>query len=281
MTTSNSEVIPSLPAVPPVADDQSGNSATSWEELASMSDLDDEDATFTTEPAGGTPEVPAEPVAVVEPQPVATPPTPAVAQPTPAVVTPPVDAEAVRRAEEEQRTNARVAYLAEVEKRYGITSEQASQIAVSPETALPKLLAQAHANAVEESMRLFQTMLPQMMEQTQPVLNNKADAWKKFQTDWPEFTTDDQLAVVAKHVTAYRRDHPQATAEEVSQRGGLMAAVELGMDLSKKFGSPPATTETPARPMPPAAPGGATSLTPGKSDNQFVQLAEELLNDDE
>jgi hypothetical protein len=171
-----------------------------------------------------------------------------------------------------------------LETRYAVSPELASELSLSPEKALPKLLAQAHMNAMQDTLAAMQKMMPQAVDQT---LTAKSDAQKaadEFFGVWPELKDAAHGQQVVNAINTYRAMNKSATREQIIRGGGMLALTALGLPIPARVldGAPAAQTPSPSAQSlrTPASPGGASMPAPAKSDNVFTQMAEELLEDD-
>lgn len=260
----------------PPASDQS------WESL--MHSDDDDGALSPDVETPATPPVVDTPPPAVEPAPAAPvvepPPTPVAQSTPPAPAAPQLTAEETAAAQQQAVTKA----LEELAAKYQITDDQLPEILVNPEKVLPKLLAQAHMNAVRDTLQLVQQSMPQMFEQ---VTTHKANTQKSvdaFYSEWPELNKPEYQQQIAASVVAYRKANPQATAEQVIKAGGALACISLGLPVPDRFTgatTPALGAAAPVSvPRQPAAPAGAVTPSAPRSENQFTQLAEEFLSDE-
>lgn len=226
----------------------------------------------TPPPAVETPAAPAHPVT----------PSPAAAQPTPPApaTTPAPTEKELRERYETQRAEA----LAKLMDKYTVTDDQVAELVTSPEKVLPRLLAQAHANAVEHTIEYFRQHLPAMLTAHNDQIRTAGEARNAFFKEWPELNKPEHATTVARILTGYRAANPDAKPEDVIREGGLSAMIALRLPLPERLivqnnaHAPDASPNAAASAV--TVGSGARSGPAPKSDNEFTLLALEDLEHD-
>jgi hypothetical protein len=203
-----------------------------------------------TPPAAATPEQPAP---VTQPTAVA-PSTPE--QPTPASAAAPEPAPATSPDEPVTLEKHRAEFLPKLQELYKLSPEEAEELRVEPEKALPKLAATLHYEVLTSAYNSVLSVLPnlvgQYLEQQKAITAHE----ERFYNRWGALKDPKYLGTVVSSVKAYRAANPKASQEEVIERAGLMAMLTLG--LNPQGETPPPTPSQPAPAAPrPAIPAGA------------------------
>lgn len=201
------------------------------------------------------------------------------AQPDVGTGTPP-PAEASAPEPEFDMTEARQSALAELEKRYALSQEDADAMISEPEKVLPKLAGQMYMDVFEGVLSAVQTMLPQAFTQ----FNQSYAAQQKDEADfydaWPALKEHaDRVLPIGK---MYRQLNPQASKEQFIQEVGLQAMLALKLPIEGITQAPQQQTQqaTPGAYAPPSgAPRAVTQRpaqqAPAKPTNAFTELADE------
>lgn len=202
-------------------------------------------------------------------------------------VAPPVQEPQPAQAEPEpqplDRAQARLNAMAELEKHYALSKEDADAMISEPETVLPRLASQVYLDVYESVLRDVQMMMPRAVQtitqQSQAAQKDEAD----FYTAWPKLKEHSQE--VMRLGQMYRQMYPQATKEQFIQDVGVHAMVNLKIPIQNA--QPAAQQQVPAQPaqrnVPPAPPRGGPAVTPPStpqgSGNPFSDLADDWGND--
>lgn len=203
---------------------------------------------------------------------------------------PPVQAQEPQQPVEQQQTvspedrarqlsEQRQKFVAELERQYQFSEDDAEMLISSPEKVLPKAMAAMHANLLEAMTYGLMQQLPQVvghvLEQRQAVQS----AEQKFFSRWDKLNTPQGRQMVQRMGAAWRQVNPTASEDEFITQVGAAVSVALGVPPSTEPSTPPAAVH---RPPPPAAPGGSTPVPkPSQPTNAFAQLAEEFLSGDD
>jgi hypothetical protein len=176
-----------------------------------------------------------------------------------------------------------------------IVEARAAELLSNPEKVLPELAAQMFVDLQEAAMANVAAMLPQAISNFQQQVQMKSRGEAEAAAAWPELFPKDnpteyqrRYQVFHEHAWNFRKMAPQASAKDIIEKAGAAAMIQLGLERAPR-GAPvavspqaPATPATvPFKPGATGSRGGGLAPTPGKSDNVFVNLAEEFLKDDQ
>lgn len=209
------------------------------------------------------------PAAQTQPAPVQ---QPAVSSPPAASQTPaqgPFDLEALR-------TNT----MPQLQELYTLSEQDAAEFEASPAKALPKLAAKLHFEATMAAYGSVMNALPQVVgTMVQQVLQAREQD-QAFYTRWPQLKGQEDM--VMRTLQAWKQVNPNATQQDLVERGGLMAMLALGLNPQPQAPAPQApAAPTPPAPHRPAGPAGVGAFGGvfQQSDNLFEQIAAEHLNE--
>lgn len=199
-------------------------------------------------PAQVAPPAAAVPPAEVPPSPSVTPP----AQPSPPAPATPEPLAALPAAPpvsfEQHRTNA----VAELAKQYQLTAEEAEELRVTPETALPKFAAQLHFEVVMSAVNAIHSQLPQLIQGFMSYDRVRQEANDAFFKRWPQLNDSKHVETVKQAINAYKGANPKADMKDVIEKAGLFAMISLGfnpMPQAPVAAPPPVAPQVPARPI--------------------------------
>lgn len=155
--------------------------------------------------------------------------------------TPPVD-----------MTAQRVDWVNSVAQTYeaGLDEDTANQLRADPEKVLPRLLAQAHVNAVEQAVLLMTQALPEQVSRISNMQRAAQAAEKQFFQAWPELQDPKLAETVKASVAVYRQANPKASLQETIQQAGYMAMMKAKLplpNLAQRFGGAADVAETVVR----------------------------------
>jgi hypothetical protein len=174
--------------------------------------------------------------------------------------------------------------LAQLEKVYGISEEDAQKLQTEPELVLPKLAANMHVAITKSAMAALQSMLPQMLVQHQQMATVEQQARNDFFTANPDLKGHEEA--ILKVGQMFRAANPTATKDQAVKMIGDMVRMSLGLPLqvqqqqTQQQVSAPATpvqsTPSPAQIMPftPSRAGG------GGAQIQSPTIWDQLISDD-
>lgn len=160
---------------------------------------------------------------------------------------------------------------------FAVSDELAQEMTDSPQTAFPKLAAKLYLDAVENAAAAVVQLLPQVLGQFQQKSSEEDVLKDKFFSTWDKLDADEHGEVLLKVGAAYRQANPNATPDEFIRDVGAATMVALKIPHDE----PVAEKETPLVPAhKPLAPGTGPVAANATPDNQFTQLAEEIITDD-
>jgi hypothetical protein len=239
----------------------------------SQNDVPPSEGAETTPPIDATLSELAAPPTVEEPKPApaqapaATPQEPSAPQ-TPAVQ--PMDASPAAPVDfAAQRT----AFMDALEKRYAIPAELATQLLTEPEVVLPKLAAQVHMAAVEQTLAQLQGILPQAIEQVTGAQVRENQAKQEFYSAWPELKGYERQVLSAGQM--FRQINPSATKEQAVQAIGQLAMQALGLQRAVGASSTPAVTSAP-KPFQPAGAASAPQSAPKPAPSVWEDMTQDV-----
>ncbi len=275
--------------------DSSDDSNVNWAGLDDSFDEPDVEGDLeiveTSSPAQtSTPSAPETPPVQAAPTPAAAPSSPAAAPEAapsaPAQSAPPPPPQSAPSqpgtATPQEYQGWRDARLGELEKHYTFSEDESAALLTEPELVLPKLAAKVHMEVLENSMRAMQAMVPIMMQQVQQHTEVQGRAKNLFSSINPDLADPGYEPVILQLGSTYRQMNPTAGPEEASRAIGNLVRAALNMQppqMQQNFQQPPAASVPPV----PFAPvrGGGGGQRPVTSANQFEQLANELLMDED
>ena len=269
METTNTEQVESSEPL-----DTAEDSSVNWEEMAGAIDseadgyvegdvevLDDGAATVATEATepAAAPAVEPQP-AVVETQPVAAPeaPVPAAQEPFDAV-----------KWEQEQ--------LGNLEQLYQLSEEEQQAFLTEPEKTLPKLAAAMHMRVTKSILNAVQSLVPQMIQQTQSMSVRENTARSDFFSVNSDLNKPEYEQAILQVGQMFRQVNPKATKEEAVKRIGELVRVSLGLQ-QPQVQEPAQQPQQPqsVRPFSPARGGGGGVTPPAAKGNMWEQMAGEF-----
>lgn len=195
--------------------------------------------------------------------------------PPPAPETP----EQLRERLKKERDNA----IAELTKQYEIPEADQAALVTEPEKVLPRILAEAHARAVEHALRVAQAQFPLWLQAMQDQRRVAEEHANNFFKEWPELNKPEHHATVARVLQGYRAANPDAKPEDVIREGGVASIIALRLPIPERVARMH-NAELPDATKPRTIPAAASSSgTPPavkeKSDNPFTVIAEEDLSE--
>lgn len=162
--------------------------------------------------------------------------------------------------------------IVDLTKHYSLDEKTREAYLEDPSAVLPKLLAQAHVNAVDAALHMVQQFLPQALQGYTSQAETQRSLTQRFYDRWPALRA--HHPTVTKLLKAHRAVSPQDTLEELIENVGLQASVKLKLPLQGVVAAPAATQPSQPSPFTPAAPGGATRPKPASS-NVWAEFTEE------
>lgn len=182
--------------------------------------------------------------------------------------------------------------LPELERHYALPEDIAAELKSADSLdsgealvkVLPKLAARMHLEMQASVVQLVGQAIPQMVDQQMRFKATAERLESNFYDRWPKLKGKDER-LIAQSVQAYRMVNPKANEQELIERAGAMAMLNLGLDpLAETRVAAPAAPPAPPPPPPftPASPGNTAApiFTPQKQDNFFAALAEDFMKED-
>jgi hypothetical protein len=166
------------------------------------------------------------------------------------------------------------------DKTFALSEEDAQTLVTEPEKILPKLAANVYMAAYENVTKSIMASLPQMIAQTMSQQTAVETATDAFYTKWGKLDRNNakHSSAVNRIAKVYRQVNPKASAEQFTAEVGAQTLLALGIPFEEIIDAPP--TEIP-KPFQPAAPSGAVRTPPPAAvTNEWTDLAEELIDDD-
>jgi outer membrane biosynthesis protein TonB len=241
-------------------------------------DYNDLDAAPEPEPAP-EPEVPPEPE---EPEPqAAQAPEP---QPEPQPQEPP----APQQPDPQEMQRLRDQWVGQVAQRYQLSDEDQNNLITDPNSVLPQLAANLHAQVYEEVLQavgqMVQQSLPSYLERWSSQREQSRQGEDAFFDKWPELR--DHKDRVMQIAQVYRSVNPQAAMEQFIQDVGVQTWMALGLDPGKLAQKLQPRQAPPPQPQQPRQPRGYAPAPPNPAPppqqpgNPFSDMAEEWFKED-
>jgi len=169
--------------------------------------------------------------------------------------------------------------MAELERRYALTEEDANAIISEPEKVLPRFFSRLYVDIFENVVNSLYSQMPQMVSS----VNERTAAQTKDETDfydaWPALKDPKYGDFILRAGQMYRQLNPAASKEQFIQEVGAQAmfALRLPTESAPPAQEPPAAPPyTPPRSGPTPPPIGTKPPV-----NTYVEMAEEFLKDGE
>lgn len=177
--------------------------------------------------------------------------------------------------QEKQIAKQRTKFLSELESGYQISKEDSDLLLTEPEKVLPRLMANATMQILEQAAQMIQTQLqalPEIIKQTQTVQSREAEVMGMVQKNYPALLENDEgkqaLISAAKLV---KDKYPNESVEKRLERSAKLAYAILGREVAPT-GSQPAQQVTQKAPKPtphvPAKSGTGTNTVAAKLSEQ-------------
>lgn len=178
----------------------------------------------------------------------------------------------------------RESFVTQLTEQYAIPEADHAALMAEPEKVLPRILAQAHANMLEQTVRVVQAQLPQWVS----AMNSQHSAAQAYETqffsEWPELKGTEKAPVIARTLAAYRQANPNAKPEDVIREGGVAALIALRIPIPTRIAQANnahnADATKPGASAPAVTASSASAVAPPqKSDNIFTVIAQEDVDD--
>jgi hypothetical protein len=162
--------------------------------------------------------------------------------------------------------------IAELEKVYALSNDDATAMLTEPEKVIPKLAARLYVDAYEGVMQAVSKVLPSLVHQVQASSSAAEANQRAFFEKWPALQKPEYDETLRKIGVAWRTMNPKADPETAVQEIGALAMGLLKLTPSEA----PAATPTP-KPYVPAAPGGSVPSGPPKPTSDDAWWEEESM----
>jgi len=269
------------PADPADTGSDFAEDSVQWGALANELEAEDEGLDTESESevtAEQAVEAPASPIPAAPPVPVPTAP----ADPVPAVTPVPVAAPAQPTPPEAPSPEVYTAWrdkrISELSGLYALNESDAQALLTEPEVVLPKLVAKAHMEVLEASMRAMQAMMPVMMQQVSQHTERNTQAKGLFTQINPDLADPAYEPAILELGSYYRSKNQQASPEEASRAIGALVRAAFGLTRQEQVAITPPPAQPAVTPFVPARGGGGISR-PAPS-NVYEQLAQEFESED-
>lgn len=162
---------------------------------------------------------------------------------------------------------------------YRLSAEDADALVADPAVAVPKMLANAHVNIVQNVLRTIGAQMPHLVGGLLEARQRNAEYENAFFTKWPQLDRQKDEPVVRQLAAAYRMANPAASSDELIQMVGAQAVVALGRIQAQVPVAPaaPSPRQQGFRPAAANSPPAQVQQTP---TNPFEAMAEAMLSED-
>lgn len=175
---------------------------------------------------------------------------------------------------------------------YKLTEEQEELLMQEPNKVLPDLAARMYLDLFDSLTRGMQTQMPTLINGVMQMRTAQEKQQKAFFRAWPDLAKAEYVPTIDRIKQQYMLANPNTDMDTAIKEIGAQAWVALRLPLDKLVertqGKPqipaPAPKPTNVTHMPANAgsvPSSARQPVQAPSNNPFVQLAEEFLDDDE
>lgn len=162
---------------------------------------------------------------------------------------------------------------------YRLSSEDADALIADPAAAVPKMLARAHVNIVQNVLRTIGAQMPHLVGGLLEARKKNAEYEDAFFAKWPQLDRVKDERVIRQLAAAYRTANPAAPSDELIQMVGAQAVVALGRLQAQ-------APVSPVQPIPrqqgfrPAAANSPPAQVQQTTTNPFEAMAEAMLSED-
>jgi len=207
----------------------------------------------------------------------------------------PVEAKEPRTAEEDSKLTetARKEAVSTLTEAFKLSEEDEEKLAHSPNEVLPKMAANMYLDIFNSLTQVMQNQLPQLVTGILSQQKAVQDSRQAFYNQWPQLAKPEYAGTVERIANSYNATNQNATPEEAIAEIGAQAWVALKLSLDDLAAH--VTGNTPQQmvaPVPvvtpihqPAGPGNApvSAKAPVQRGvrNEYTELAEEILDDDD
>lgn len=172
---------------------------------------------------------------------------------------------------------------------FQLTEEQADALVEEPNKVLPQMMAKLYLDSYTSVMQAVQQQMPQMVQAVIAQSQAAQDTENSFFQAWPQLSKPEYKDTLDRIADTYRAVNPKANAETMIKEVGAQAWVALQLPIDELMAHTAAVQKPPAAPAKPtgrlpAGPGNPTissKQVTQKPKNEFEQLADEFLLDDD
>ena len=184
---------------------------------------------------------------------------------------------------EEQRVELRNQAQSELQQRYRFSEEEAERLRDSPEEVLPQLAANLYLDVYEQVMGNLLQQLPAVVHRVSQVQSHQAKGEEAFFSRWKSLNTPEGRQKVVQMGQVYRQMNPNVSLEQFIEDVGLQASVALRLPIEGYPAAQPvaAVSQPAAAPRQPASPVSAPARAVTRPVNPFMQMAEDMLREEE
>lgn len=164
---------------------------------------------------------------------------------------------------------------------YKMDDKLAEQLSVEPDKAVPKLLANAHVNIVQNVLRTVAQQIPAVVNGLLEARRVQTELEDKFYSKWPQLDRVKHDMTVRQLVAAYRQVNPQASTEDIMQMVGAQAI--LALNLTHTVVPPVQQAAPPVQPSAfrsAAATSAVSPAPPQQNVNPFAAMGDQLFAED-
>ena len=179
-------------------------------------------------------------------------------------------------------------------EQFKLTEAQEAALLENPNEVLPQMVADVYLDLFDNLVRTMQSQVPIMMQQTMQAQEQKKANEQKFFDAWPQLNMSKYMPTINRIADNYRNMNPNADPEEAVKEIGAQAWVALRLPLDELIkhteGYVPQQQQASnnvtefSGGRKPSGPGKASEAqnTPrAKPKNEFEQMADEFLLEDE
>jgi len=128
---------------------------------------------------------------------------------------------------EEKLAEERKKLVAELEKRFAISEEEAEELIAEPQKVLPRFKAQLMVELYENLLRAVHTTVPAIVDSVQQYRSQADEYERAFFERWPELKDEKYQDALLRMATAYRQANPDASPEDFIEEVGAQAMVRF------------------------------------------------------
>lgn len=155
---------------------------------------------------------------------------------------------------------------------YQMDEDEATEALTDPQKVLPMLAARVHVEAVQHVLGALAQILPTVVGGVLQAKQEHSQVMDEFFTKWPTLDRTSDLGTVLELARVYRAQYPNASKDELVQKVGAMAVVQLGKLPTIQT----AQAKVPASPYQPVGRAPVVQQ-PSSAPNPWDEVAELLM----